>query len=378
MVLATVASHGPDGSAADADLVGITRVAAQICGATSAAVNLVRAGGAAAPLLCDVALRDPAPGPMVVPDARVDERFAGHPCVTGERGSVRFYATSRLTGSDGALLGTLCVLDEEVRHLDDRQCAALDDLAGQVVQVLELRAREHDLLDAVGELLRSNDELTAFAGRISHDLRAPLTAVLGFLALVDGPFRDETSERARECVGSALDAARRMRRLVDDLLTYATPDARPVFGPVALPALVGEVRDDLDGEIRRAGAEVSYAGPESVTGDPTLLRQLLQNLVGNAVKHGGAAPRVRVTAAVGDRAWWLQVADDGPGIPPDQRARVFDPFVRLGSARVGAGGSGIGLATCARIADVLGGRIEVRDAPGGGAAFRVTLPGSTS
>jgi signal transduction histidine kinase len=357
-------------TSADPDLVGITRVAAQICGATSAAVNLLRSGRSPTPLLCDVAVGLPGAGPLVVPDTRADDRFARHPCVTGELASVRFYAASRLVGGDGALLGTLCVTGDGVRHLDERQRAALDDLAGQVVQVLELRNREHDLLDAVGELLRSNDELSAFAGRISHDLRAPLTAVLGFLALVDGPFRDEVSERAHECVGSALDAARRMRRLVDDLLAYATPDARPLLGPVAMPALVREVCDDLADAIGRAAARVDYTGPAEVTGDPTLLRQLLQNLVGNAVKHGGGAPRVAVTAAVEDTCWWVEVADDGPGVPPDQRARVFDPGVRLSAS----GGSGIGLATCARIAEVLGGRIEVREAPGGGAAFRVTLP----
>lgn len=368
----TVAGSGGAGTVTDPDLVGITRVAAQICGATSAAVHLVRADPGESPLLCDVTVR--LAESVVVPDARADRRFATNPQVTGELGSVRFYAASLLRAGDGRVLGTLCVFDDEVRELDDRQRAALDDLAGQVVQVLELRGREHDLLDAVGELLRSNDELTAFAGRISHDLRAPLTAVLGFLALVDGPFRGETSERVRECVGSALDAARRMRRLVDDLLTYAAPAARPSPGVVSLPDLVGEVLDDLAAEVGRVGAEVRYSGADEVVGDATLLRQLLQNLVGNAVKHAGDAPVVTVRASVGAAAWWIEVADDGPGIPAGQRDRIFDPFVRLATASAAPGGSGIGLATCARIAEVLGGHIAVLDAPGGGAAFRVTLP----
>ena len=365
---------------ADPDLVGITRLAAQICGASSAVVHVVQPGAAGlVSRLSDVAMRlaRAASGPVVVPDARVDERLAENPYVTGELGRVRFCAVSPLRGGDATLLGALCVFDEEVRHLDVRQRAALDDLAGQVVQVLELRDREHHLLDAVGELLRSNDELSVFAGRIAHDLRAPLTAVLGFLALVDGPFRDETTERVRECVGSALDAARRMRKLVDDLLAYATPDARPVSGPVVLPALVRTVADDLAAEIGSADAELAYCGPDEVLGDPTLLRQLLQNLIANAVKHGGRQARPHIWVNAGglddpEPSWWIEVADDGPGIPPEQRTRIFDPFVRLaGSA---SAGSGIGLATCARIAEVLGGRIEVDDTPGGGATFRVTLP----
>jgi hypothetical protein len=83
-------------TSADPDLLGITRVAAQICGAASAAVDLVRPGRPAGPLLCDVAVGLTGAGPLVVPDTRADERFARHPCVTGELGKVRFYAASRL------------------------------------------------------------------------------------------------------------------------------------------------------------------------------------------------------------------------------------------------------------------------------------------
>jgi signal transduction histidine kinase len=166
-----------------------------------------------------------------------------------------------------------------------------------------------------------------------------------------------------------------MQRLVEDLLAYATFTARPVLGPVALPAVVREVRLDLLPELSRAGADVAYSGPDEVVGDPTLLRQLLQNLVGNAVTHArpGVPPRVVVRAGVTGASWWLEVDDNGPGIPADQRERVLDPLVRL-TGPDGPAGSGIGLATCARIAEALGGTIAVDAAPGGGTAVRVTLP----
>jgi signal transduction histidine kinase len=268
-----------------------------------------------------------------------------------------------LRGTDGVVRGSLSV----DAALDDRQRAAVAALAAQAGAVLERREREAGLLDTVGELLRSNDELTAFAGRVAHDLRAPLTALLGFLQLAEGPFRDETSDRAGECISSALKAARRMRVLIDDLLGYATFDARPSLAPVDLPALVGAITDDLGAP---PGA-VSYEGPASVSSDATLLRQLIQNLVGNALKYGGSAVLVR--AVVGD-GWTLEVCDDGPGVPADQRERIFDPFVRLTGSFSGTLGSGIGLSTCARIAEAFGGTITVGDAEGGGALFRVRFP----
>jgi signal transduction histidine kinase len=284
-----------------------------------------------------------------------------------------------LRGTDGVVRGALTV---DAAALDERQRQVVDVLAAQAGAVLERREREAGLLDTVGELLRSNDELTAFAGRVAHDLRAPLTAVLGFLQLADGPFRDETSARAADCIGSALGAATRMRTLIDDLLGYATFDARPQLADVDLPGMIAALSEDLADEIAAVAGEVAYEGPEHVRSDVTLLRQLLQNLIGNALKHGrpGVAPRVRIRAsAVGD-VWTLEVADNGPGVPADQRERVFDPFVRLtgGYGARGTVGSGIGLSTCARIAEAFGGTISVADAEwpegSGGAAFRVTLP----
>ncbi|HEY0811748.1 MAG TPA: HAMP domain-containing sensor histidine kinase [Pseudonocardia sp.] len=266
-----------------------------------------------------------------------------------------------LRGGDGEVRGGLCV----EAPVDDEQRAALDQLAAHAGALLERRDRETGLLDAVGALLRTNDELAVFAGRVAHDLRSPLTAVLGFLALADGPLRGETSERAAECVRSALTAATRMRVLVDDLLAYATFTARPELSLVDMPALVRAVGADLG-----ADGRVGYVGADRVCCDPTLVRQLVQNLVGNALTHAGPAPRIAVSTGLEETTWWLRVADDGPGIPPAQRERVFDPFVRLGRTA----GSGLGLATCARIAEALGGRIAVGDAPEGGAAFTATFP----
>lgn len=274
-----------------------------------------------------------------------------------------------LRGVDGEVRGGLLVEDSP---LDDRQRAALTQLAAQAGALLERREREGELLDSVVALLATNDELAAFAGRVAHDLRAPLTAVLGFLALADGPFRDETSPRAAQCVSSAHSAATRMRTLIDDLLSYATLVTRPRTGPVELPAVVAAVAADLGVDT------VGYTGPAVVSGDATLLRQLVQNLVANALTHagpdvsvgaGGAGPDGVATG--GGPGWWLAVVDHGPGVPPEARERIFDPLVRL----TGRPGSGLGLSTCAKIVAAMGAHIEVRDTPGGGATFHVRFPG---
>lgn len=274
-----------------------------------------------------------------------------------------------LRGVDGEVRGTLVVHG----RLDDDQRAALRQLSAHAGALLERREREEGMLDTVGALLRSNDELAGFAGRVAHDLRAPLTAVLGFLALADGPLRGETSPRAAECVSSARAAATRMRTLIDDLLGYATFTARPQVGPVPLPPLIDAVVADLS-----AAGQVEVDVVPEVCSDPSLLRQLVQNLVGNALKHSRpeVEPLVRVTAGRAGAGWWLEIADNGPGIPPGARERIFDPFVRLAGTHSGTGtpGSGIGLATCAKIAEALGATIAVGDSDSGGAAFRLTFP----
>jgi signal transduction histidine kinase len=352
----------------------------------------------------------------VVPDPELDAlaRLAG--TLSGGRASVAVGVAPPgalpLRGGDGEVRGGLLV----TVPADGERRAALDQLAAHAGALLERRERESGLLDAVGALLRTNDELAAFAGRVAHDLRAPLTAVLGFLELANGPLRADPAE----AVQSALAAAARMRVLVDDLFAYATFTARPRVGPVDLPGLVAAVTADL-----RADGRVRYAGVERVRSDATLVRQLVQNLVGNALTHAGPTAKVEVAAGAtdgraaghpthaaaggvaggatdvaaadpthlapgdstggaagspvggapggptgGGAGWWLRVVDDGPGIPVEARERVFDPFVRLGRT----GSSGLGLATCARIVEALGGRIAVGDAEGGGAAFTATFP----
>jgi signal transduction histidine kinase len=366
------------------ELHSIARLAAHVCGVPSAAINLldetaqhmVAAEGAERGVtpredsMCATTVQLDAP--VHVADARLDERFADNPFVTGRIARVRFYAGSQLRMPDGDTVGTLCVFDEQPRTLDDAQRAALDDLAAQVVQVLQLRADAHRLAQANLELHRSNTDLSAFAGRIAHDLRNPIAATKGFLSLARGPFAGELTGRALECVEHADGAVTRMAELVDGLLAFAQVGAQPSCVETDLSVLAGNLTRDLRTLIEATAAHVEVGPLPVVTSDPTLLRQLLQNLLSNAIKYArpDAPPRVEIMGGASGSSWFVSVSDNGRGIPAADRAHVFELFVRLPGAQ-DVEGSGIGLATCARIADALGARIDITDSPLGGTTVTV-------
>jgi signal transduction histidine kinase len=378
--------YGVVGLPEDPELHSIARLAAHVCGVPSAAVNLIDATSQHM-VAAEGAERGVTPRedsmcattvlldePVHVPDARTDPRFAENPFVTGRIARLRFYAGSQLRMPGGETVGTLCVFDEQPRELDDAQRAALDDLATQVVQVLQLRSDARRLTEANVELHRSNSDLSAFAGRIAHDLRNPIAATKGFLSLARGPFGEELSGRARECVEHAEGAVTRMAELVDSLLAFANVGARPRSIATDVGAVARDLTHDVEALVRATDGTIEIGELPVVQTDPTLLRQLLQNLVTNGLKYSrtGVPPEVRITGGSAGAGWWVSVADNGRGIPQGERGAVFEPFVRLPSTQDVAG-SGIGLATCARIAEALGARIEISDSDGGGTTFTIRV-----
>jgi signal transduction histidine kinase len=227
------------------------------------------------------------------------------------------------------------------------------------------------------ELERSNRELQQFASVVSHDLLQPLAVVQGFVAqlLRIALEHPEKADLARSCGDAATRAVARMRQLMDDVLAVARAGAPLTeFEPVDLQELLAETVDDLGADIEAAGATVEVDAPLTIQGGRTQLHQLFQNLVANAVKFRSPdrPPVVRVTArAAGDRCV-VTVADNGIGIPPDARERVFEMFARSGDAV--AAGSGIGLAICARVVAAHGGTITIGDGVDGGCEVAIDLP----
>jgi signal transduction histidine kinase len=223
-------------------------------------------------------------------------------------------------------------------------------------------------LTDVTEQRRMEAELRHYADVVAHDLREPVSGMAILVTLLEKRASEppsaevlrllrESTERARELIDGALDYAR-----VGELRTER----------VALDRLVAEVAEDLRPSLEDAGATLDVGELPAVRGDPGQLRRVLQNLIGNALKFRGDAPlRIELSAQRGSHEWVVTVRDNGVGVDPSDAGRIFGMFARSGT---GADGMGIGLAVCRRVVEAHGGRIWVEPAPGGGSAFRFTLP----
>jgi signal transduction histidine kinase len=328
--------------------------------------------------MCAVTIGEPEP--VVVPDARRDPRFATNPWVTGALGNVRFYAGAQLRGLDGHVLGTLCVFDDATHELDAAQRAGLNALARIVVDVFELRRRDRALREALvaaeragAELGRSNTALQNFAAQISHDLRNPLTGVVGYLSVLAGLPAVAADPPARHGVERALASADRMRRMIDDVLRHAAAGGEPNRRPVRLDETAALVRDDLAPLLESTRARLTVEPLPMVIGDPTQLRVLLRNLLDNAVRFRRAdrPAEIRVCGETMRDRWRLRVIDNGIGIPADQRNRVREMFTRLHPE---IEGSGVGLATCQRVAAAHDADLFIEETRGGGTTVTLSIP----
>ncbi len=376
-----IAQYRLVGEPPEPDLQGLVELAATVCNVPTAVINIIddrmqhqvaavgiqAASCSREDSMCAAVIGTP--GRVVVPDARIDARFAQNAFVTGEIAHVRFYASSPLVTPAGVAIGTLCVFDDEVGELSDASSRALDLLAHQVIDVLELRRVQRDLL-------ASNAQLESFAVQVSHDLRNPLTALSGFLELAADSPEMVDAPRAAQSLSRAEAAAGRMTAMVTDLLDFARMGgARPHVTEVDVADTVDAVLEDLDGVLVSTGAEVTVEAATPVRADDTLLRVLLQNLIANAVKFTVAAekvPRITVSVETLPDGWRVSVDDNGDPVEPDLRERVFEPMQRGHGAEVQ--GIGIGLATCRRIVEAHRGTIGLDASPAGGTRAWFVLP----
>lgn len=307
----------------------------------------------------------------VVADASKDPRFADNPFVTGEIGKVRFYASVPLQTESGFVPGTLCVFSDKTKELRPEQVSMLEVLAKQVVELLELQHRTVQLDRTYAELKESNAKLAGFAGRVSHDLRIPLTTILGYVELVeDDPDVEPNSTAARylDRIGSS---GRRMLGMLEDVLSYSRVGGAIQPVQVSLRQVTEEVVRDLgienDGMVDVEDLHLHA--------DRGQLRTLLQNLLSNAMNYRSPERdlRVRVSGVSNYHGATISVADNGKGIKPEDRAKVLEPLVRL--RRQGDGpGSGLGLATCSSIAKAHGGDLTLAETPDGGTTVTVSFP----
>ena len=247
----------------------------------------------------------------------------------------------------------------------------LRDRTGEVVGasavVHDITARKRD----EAELRRSHAELERFADIAAHDLREPLMAITQLTALLE---RGVDGQR-EEIITHLRAAARTAPGSSTGCSTWRGSGAAPRRrSPSTCAGVIEGLLDTLAPQIEAAGARVEVGPLPTVLGVEGELARVFQNLLANALKFRGEAPPVvALSAARSPREWTLTVADNGPGVSERNRERIFELFAR-GQADGQAPGTGLGLAVCRKVVELHGGRIWVEPAPGGGSAFRLTLP----
>lgn len=224
------------------------------------------------------------------------------------------------------------------------------------------------------QLKQVNRELDAFVSTVSHDLRSPLTPLIGFAELLEDRCRDQLDDIGRECLTEIKHSAARMTVLLEDLLTLAR------VGQLKLPeqqqdvtAIAEDVLLELADKVLERQARVQIDDLPKIRIPESLLFDLFRNLLGNALKYAASKnPQIEIKGqSFAGRIRYL-VVDHGPGVPVADREMIFEPFKR-GSSSAGLAGTGIGLATVAKIARVYNGAAWVEETPGGGATFIVDI-----
>jgi PAS domain S-box-containing protein len=236
------------------------------------------------------------------------------------------------------------------------------------------KAMENEIKQTMEKLQQSNAELEQFAYVASHDLQEPLRMVASYVQLLERRYKGKLDPEADEFIAYAVDGANRMRGLIDDLLTYSRVSrlGKP-FEPTDLESTLDVVLMNLQASIAENGAVVTHDKLPVVMADGGQMVQLLQNLIGNAIKfHSKDPPRVHVSAQVKENEYLFAVRDNGIGIAPEYFDRLFKIFQRL-HTREEYPGSGIGLAICKKIVERHGGRIWIESQVGKGSTIYFTL-----
>jgi light-regulated signal transduction histidine kinase (bacteriophytochrome) len=270
--------------------------------------------------------------------------------------------------------------DHEVAQSGPREivllAADVNSMRERILLELSAVRQANDTLSAhASDLQRSNADLEQFAYVASHDLQEPLRKVTSFTQLLQRRYGGQLDERADQYIEFAVDGARRMQVLINDLLAFSRVGRTSQdLGPVSADAALAAAKAALADRLEDAGAVIEAGPLPVVLGQLTLLATVFQNLLSNAVKFRGEdPPRVTVTAERAGASWSFAVTDNGIGIEPQYADRIFLIFQRL-HERSAYPGTGIGLAMCRKIIDFFGGQIWLDTSVTAGARFCFTLP----
>jgi PAS domain S-box-containing protein len=272
-------------------------------------------------------------------------------------------------------------LEHRIRNAAGKYCwhltsaHAMRDADGKIILWIGSSTEIHELKEKQEALRRANDDLQQFAYSASHDLREPIRNVAIYSEIVANRYHHLLDEEGRVFLGFLTEGGRRLARLVNDLLAYTSAGTGELTEPkVDSNAVLKHSLSSLAEAIRESGAEVTYDPLPEVYMGEAHLQQVLQNLISNALKYRDRnPPRIHVSAAWQSADWCFSVQDNGIGIDPQYKEKIFGVFKRLHHDRT-YGGTGIGLAICKRVVERYGGRIWVESEPGKGSIFYFTVP----
>ena len=268
---------------------------------------------------------------------------------------------------------------EKERQLTEELSSANEELQAISEEVLtsndELRHAQNNLRQLVSELKMSNKELEQFAYVASHDLQEPLRMITSFTQLLEKRYKGQLDVDADDYIGFVVDGAHRMKDLIDDLLEFSrlnTEDRE--FELVIMEIALEDVLRNLKPAIQESNAHITHDYLPNIMGDHVQIIQLLQNLIGNAIKFkGNNPPDIHISAQDKDNEWLFSVSDKGIGIDKNHQKQIFSIFKRL-HTREEYPGTGIGLSISKRIVERHNGQIWIESELGKGSTFYFTIP----
>ncbi len=259
-----------------------------------------------------------------------------------------------------------------------RMVGAMQDITDRKDKELALRDLYAQLAARAVELEASNTDLERFAFIASHDLQEPLRMITSFLQLIDRRVAKDLDDKSREYIRFAIEGASRMKQLILDLLEYSRVGAtRAAPEKVDLKRVVAQVKNILMADVERTQARIEVGDVPLILANPNQMIQLMQNLIGNAIRYRSTkAPVIHISGTEGERHWTIRVQDNGIGIDGRYFEKIFIIFQRLHPDRKD-NATGIGLSICKRIVENHQGRIWVESTPGNGSTFIFTIPKPT-
>lgn len=312
---------------------------------------------------------------LIVPDSRRDIRFHDNPLVTDDP-HVIFYTGVPLISPEGYALGTLCVIDDKPKKLNEEQLDSLKSLANQVIRLFELRRSNMILQKMQVKLQERNNELEQFAYVVSHDIKSPLANIISFSDLILTDYSDNLNEKVLKFLGYINNSAFKLKDFVDGILSFYRSDQMVLnkIEEINFPAFMKSIVKVL--KVPKQNCFITYPVESFLINVHIVsLEQIFMNLISNAIKYNDKEEiRINITVEEFYHHYTFTVSDNGMGIEAENIDKIFGLFKHLDQKdRYGNYGTGIGLATVKKLVEKNGGSIDLKSVLGEGTVFEFSI-----